>query len=126
MTMGAAPLGTPAEADAAARVPRELAALARAVEWINTPRLTAADLLGKVGVVDFCTYTCINWLRTLPYVRAWAQKYTRGLVIVGVHPPEFAFERNIANVRRAMQQLKVEYPVVIDNDYAIWRAFKNQ
>ena len=63
-------------------------AIARATEWINTPRLTAADLLGKVVLVDFCTYTCINWLRTLPYVRAWAQKYRQGLVVVGVHTPE--------------------------------------
>ena len=80
MTIGAAQISMPAETDAAERVPRELAALASAAEWINTPRLTAVDLLGKVVLVDFCTYTCINWLRTLPYVRAWAQKYRQGLV----------------------------------------------
>ena len=76
-------------------------------------------------LVDFCTYTCINWLRTLPYVRAWAQKYRQQLVVIGVHTPEFAFEHNVDNVRRAVQQMKIDYPVVIDNDYAIWRAFDN-
>jgi len=104
---------------------RELAALGRASEWLNSPRLTPEILAGKVVVVDFCTYTCINWLRTLPYVRAWAQKYRQGLVVVGVHTPEFPFESNVDNVRRAMQQLRVEYPIVIDNDYSIWRAFEN-
>ena len=77
-------------------------------------------------LVDFWTYTCINWLRTLPYVRAWAQKYRQGLVVIGVHTPEFAFERNVDNVRRAVRQMRIEYPIVIDNDYAIWRAFNNQ
>ena len=77
-------------------------------------------------VVDFCTYTCINWLRTLPYVRAWAQKYRPGLVLIGVHTPEFGFEQNVDNVRRAVRQMKIEYPIAIDNDYSIWRAFKNQ
>ncbi len=105
---------------------RELAALGRGTPWINSPRLTAADLSGKVVLVDFCTYTCINWLRTLPYIRAWAQKYRQGLVLIGVHTPEFAFEQNVDNVRRSVQQMKVEYPIVIDNDYAIWRAFNNE
>jgi hypothetical protein len=112
--------------EAQEREPRELAAIGRATEWINSPRLTAASLLGKVVVVDFCTYTCINWLRTLPYIRAWAQKYTQGLVMIGVHTPEFAFEKNVDNVRRALKQIGIEYPIVIDNDYSIWRAFKNQ
>jgi thiol-disulfide isomerase/thioredoxin len=115
-----------ARAEAKDRVPRELAAIGRATEWINTPPLAAASLLGKVVVVDFCTYTCINWLRTLPYVRAWSQKYTQGIVLVGVHTPEFAFEKNLDNVRRSLKQMRVEYPIVIDNDYSIWRAFKNQ
>ena len=84
------------------------------------------SLAGKVVLVDFWTYTCINWLRTLPYVRAWAQKYRQGLVVIGVHTPEFPFEHNIDNVRRAVQQMRIEYPVVIDNDYSIWRAFNNQ
>jgi hypothetical protein len=77
-------------------------------------------------VVDFCTYTCINWLRTLPYRRAWAEKYRPGLVLIGVHTPEFVFEQNVDNVRRAIRQMRIEYPVVIDNDYAIWHAFGNQ
>ena len=108
------------------REPPELAALGRATEWLNSPRLTAASLLGKVVLVDFWTYTCINWLRTLPYVRAWAQKYRQGLVVIGVHTPEFAFEKNLDNVRRAVQQMRIDHPIVIDNDYAIWRAFKNR
>jgi hypothetical protein len=104
----------------------ELAAIGRATEWINSPRLTPADMLGKVVLVNFCTYTCINWLRTLPYVRAWGRKYRDGFVLIGVHTPEFAFEKNVEHVRRAMQRLNVEHPIAIDNDYAIWRAFDNQ
>jgi thiol-disulfide isomerase/thioredoxin len=125
MAVGAAHLGafTTAEAKGA---PRELAALVRASEWINTPRLTVEHLTGKVVVVDFCTYTCINWLRTLPHVRAWSQKYRQGCVVIGVHTPEFPFERNVDNVRRAMRDMNVGYPIAIDNDYAIWRAFDNQ
>jgi thiol-disulfide isomerase/thioredoxin len=124
--MAAAQLGVLGAAEANQRVPRELAAIARATEWLNSPRFTAANLLGKVVLVDFCTYTCINWLRTLPYVRAWAQKYTQGLVVIGVHTPEFAFEKDLDNVRRSVQQMKIEHPIVIDNDYSIWRAFSNQ
>jgi hypothetical protein len=104
---------------------RELAAIGRAREWLNSTRLTPETLAGKVVLVQFCTYTCINWLRTLPYVRAWAEKYGRELVVLGVHTPEFAFEHDVDNVRQALQRLKVMYPVVIDNDYAIWRAFDN-
>jgi thiol-disulfide isomerase/thioredoxin len=91
--------------------------------------LAAADargLKGKVVVVDFWTYSCINCLRSLPYVKAWAAKYhDQGLVVIGVHAPEFAFERDIGNVTRAVHDLGVTYPVAIDNDYAIWRAFNN-
>jgi thiol-disulfide isomerase/thioredoxin len=137
MTIAAAGLGTfgrlRAEASAEAGTveanngePGELAALGRAAEWLNSPRLTPSSLAGKVVIVDFCTYTCINWLRTLPYLRAWAQKYRQGLVVIGVHTPEFAFEQNLENVRRAVQQMRIDYPLAIDNDYAIWRAFKNQ
>jgi hypothetical protein len=107
-------------------VPRELTAIGRATEWLNSPRLGPSDLLGKVIVVNFCTYTCINWLRTLPYVRAWADKYKQNLVMLGVHTPEFPFEKDLGNVRRAVQQLRIAHPIVIDNDYAIWRAFRNQ
>ncbi len=126
VTLGAAQLGLFGITAALRRGGDELDAIGRATEWLNSPRLTKPQLLGKVVVVDFCTYTCINWLRTLPYVRAWAQKYTQGLVLIGVHTPEFAFEHNLANVRRAVQQMKIEYPIVIDNDYAIWRAFSNE
>ena len=133
MTIAAARLGLSgrlrAEASAAEanqRASRELAAIEGAAEWLNSPRLTPSSLAGKVVLVDFWTYTCINWLRTLPYVRAWAQKYREGLVVIGVHTPEFAFERNVDNVRRAVRTMRIEYPVVIDNDYAIWRAFRNQ
>jgi thiol-disulfide isomerase/thioredoxin len=98
-----------------------------ATGWLNSPPLTVADLRGKVVLVDFWTYTCINWLRTLGYVRAWAQKYEdQGLVVVGVHTPEFPFERDIDNVRWAAQDMSVEYPVALDSDYAVWRAFANR
>ena len=105
----------------------ELASLNGAVEWLNTAPLTTAGLRGKVVVTDFWTYTCINWLRTLPYVRAWAQKYKdQGLVVIGVHSPEFPFEKNIDNVRRATKDMRVDYPVAIDSNHAIWRAFNNE
>ncbi|MEI6001911.1 cytochrome c biogenesis protein DipZ [Paraburkholderia bengalensis] len=114
---------------AAAPLPVEgtLPALAGAVQWLNSPPLTAQQLRGKVVLVDFWTYSCINCLRTLPYVKAWAQKYRdQGLVVIGVHAPEFAFERNVDNVKKATHDLGVDYPVAIDNNYAIWRAFGNQ
>ncbi len=126
MTIAAAHLGKLTTVSADDGGPRELAAIGGAAEWLNSPRLTPSSLAGKVVLVDFCTYTCINWLRALPYRRAWAQKYRQGLVVVGVHTPEFGFEKKINNVRRAVGQMKIEYPIVIDNDYAIWRAFKNQ
>jgi thiol-disulfide isomerase/thioredoxin len=126
MTMAAAGLGVVDTAPATARDSRELEAIGRATHWINSPPLTAASLQGKVVLVQFGTYTCINWLRTLPYIRAWVQKYQQALVVIGVHTPEFEFEHNLDNVRRAMQQMRIEYPIVIDNDYSIWRAFRNQ
>jgi len=101
--------------------------LSGAVEWLNSPPLTAEALKGKVVLVDFWTYSCINCLRAIPYVRAWAEKYKdQGLVVIGVHAPEFAFEKNVDNVKKAVSDLKITYPVAIDNDYAIWRAFNNQ
>jgi thiol-disulfide isomerase/thioredoxin len=106
--------------------PRELAAIADGSTWINSPGLSAPDLLGKVVLVDFWTYTCINWLRTLPYLRAWVEKYRDRISVIGVHTPEFPFEHNIDNVRRAVKLMHIDYPVVLDNDYSIWRAFKNQ
>ena len=100
--------------------------LTGATEWLGSPPLTPAGLRGSVVLVDFWTYTCINWLRTLPYLRAWAERYRdRGLVVIGVHTPEFTFEHDLDNVRRAVKDLRVDYPVVVDNDYAIWGAFDN-
>ena len=105
----------------------ELASLERANEWLNSPPLTPSALRVKVVLIEFWTYTCINWLRSAPYVRAWANKYKdQGLVVIGVHAPEFPFERDFDNVRRAAKDLKVDYPIAIDNDFAIWRAFRNQ
>ena len=98
-----------------------------ATGWLNSAPLAPEDLRGKVVLVDFWTYTCINWLRTLGYIRAWADKYAgQGLVVVGVHTPEFPFERDLDNVRQAVQDMAVEYPVALDSDYAIWRDFGNR
>jgi len=98
-----------------------------ATGWLNSPALTQADLRGKVVLTDFWTYTCINWLRTLAYVRAWAERYADdGLLVVGVHTPEFPFEREIENVRRSAEEMRVEYPIALDSDYAIWHAFSNR
>ncbi|KAA1180030.1 cytochrome c biogenesis protein DipZ [Rhizobium tropici] len=97
-----------------------------AVTWLNSELLTTAELRGKVVIVDFWTYSCINCIRTIPYVRAWAEKYRdQGLVVIGVHSPEFAFEKNVDNVKKAIADFKIGYPVAIDNDYRIWRAFEN-
>ncbi|CAI1965113.1 cytochrome c biogenesis protein DipZ [Serratia proteamaculans] len=105
----------------------EMPALSGAVQWLNSPPLTAESLRGKVVLVDFWTYSCINCLRTLPYVKAWAEKYRdQGLVVIGVHAPEFAFERDIGNVTKEAKKLGINYPIAIDNNYSIWRAFNNQ
>ncbi|WP_247842121.1 cytochrome c biogenesis protein DipZ [Pseudomonas sp. MWU12-3103b] len=105
----------------------QLPPLNGAVQWLNSPPLDAHALKGKVVLVDFWTYSCINCLRTLPYVKAWAEKYRdQGLVVIGVHAPEFAFERDVGNVTKAMKELGINYPVAIDNDYKIWRAFNNE
>ncbi len=97
-----------------------------ATVWLNSGPLTAADLRGRVVLVSFGTYTCINWIRSLPYVRAWADKYAgKGLAVVGVQTPEFEFEGDLGNVDRAIKEMDVRYPVVVDNDYAVWRAFDN-
>jgi thiol-disulfide isomerase/thioredoxin len=97
-----------------------------ATGWLNSEPLTAEGLRGKVVLVDFWTYTCINWLRTLGYVRAWHEKYAdKGLVVVGVHTPEFPFERDVENVRAAVEEMNVRYPVVLDPNYAVWQAFSN-
>jgi thiol-disulfide isomerase/thioredoxin len=114
----AAPLAADAE---------DMPALRGVTEWVNSPPLTTSSLRGKVVLVDFWTYSCINWLRTLPHVRAWAEKYKdSGLVVIGVHSPEFDFEKNVEDVRRAVQEMQIAYPVAIDSDHAVWRAFRNQ
>jgi len=106
---------------------KTFAPLAGATGWVNTAPLASADLRGKVVLVDFWTYSCINCLRTLPYIRAWADKYREaGLVVVGVHSPEFAFEKNEDHVSRAVKELGITYPVAIDSQHAIWRGFENQ
>jgi thiol-disulfide isomerase/thioredoxin len=103
-----------------------LASFEGATGWLNSPPLSPEDLRGKVVLVDFWTYTCINWLRTLAYVRAWAEKYEGdGLVVIGVHTPEFPFERDEDNVRWAVEEMAVGYPVALDPDYEVWRAFAN-
>jgi thiol-disulfide isomerase/thioredoxin len=98
-----------------------------ATGWLNSSPLTPAELRGRVVLVDFWTYTCINWLRTLAFVRAWAAKYRDlGLVVIGVHTPEFPFEREAENVREAAQAMRVEYPIALDSDYGLWSAFANR
>jgi len=105
----------------------EFPSLSGAVAWLNSPPLTREGLRGKVVLIDFWTYSCINCLRSIPYVEAWSEKYKNdGLVVIGIHTPEFAFEKDPANVKKSLADLKITYPVAIDSDYAIWNAFKNQ
>ena len=105
---------------------RALAALDGASVWLNSEPLTADELSGQVVLVDFWTYSCVNWLRTLPYLSAWERRYRdRGLVLVGAHAPEFSFEHDLENLRRATRELGVGYPVVVDNGFEIWRSFGN-
>jgi thiol-disulfide isomerase/thioredoxin len=97
-----------------------------ATEWLGSEPLTPAGLQGRVVLIDFGTYTCINWLRTLPHIRAWAERYREhGLVVVGIQTPEFEFERNLDSVRREVKARGIDWPVAVDNDYEIWRAFSN-
>ena len=105
----------------------ELASIRYATGWLNSQPLTPRDLRGKVVVIDFWTYTCINWIRTARYVRAWAEKYeAHGLVVVSVHSPEFSFEKSVDNVRRAARDMRIEHPIAIDSEFVIWRAFGNR
>jgi thiol-disulfide isomerase/thioredoxin len=126
MTIAAAQFGTIASAKTWFGGGEELSGLASASAWLNSQPLTASELKGKVVLVDFWTYSCINWRRQLPYVRAWAEKYNEKLVVIGVHAPEFSFEKDIENVRWAIKDMRIEYPVAVDNGYAIWRAFENE
>jgi thiol-disulfide isomerase/thioredoxin len=112
----------------AARLPieGELPDLGGATTWLNSEPLTRGGLRGRVVLVEFCTYSCVNWLRTLPYVRAWAEKYRdHGLVVIGAHSPEFLFEHDVEKVRRALEGMGVHFPIALDNDFAVWRAFDN-
>src|ERR1019366_1708317 len=106
---------------------RKAPSLNAATQWLNSPPLTDEMLRGKVVLVDFWTYSCINCLRTLPYLKAWDEKYRAlGLFIIGVHAPEFAFEKDLNNAEKAVRELGIHYPVVLDNQYALWNAFQNQ
>ena len=108
-------------------IKNELSSLKKASAWLNTHPLNAADLKGKVVLIQFGTYTCINWLRTLPYVRAWSEKYKeKGLEIIIVHTPEFSFEENMVNVNRAIKDMKIHIPIAVDNKKEIWNAFNNR
>ena len=123
MTIAAAQFSTMASA----KVRSELSPLDLATTWLNSQPLTDAEFQGKVVLIEFWTYTCINWRRQLPYVRAWADKYKQqGLVAVGVHSPEFSFEKDIDNVRWAAKDMRVGYPIAVDNDHAVWRGFHNE
>ena len=105
----------------------EIPSLAGATGWLNSPPLTPSELQGKVVLIDFWTYTCVNWRRTVPYLKAWAKRYGKsGMVLVGVHTPEFPFEHDVANVREQSKEIGVDYPSAIDSDFAVWRAFRNQ
>lgn len=123
MTIASARFG----ASASAKTRSDLSPLAHATTWLNSPPLTADRLEGKVVLVEFWTYSCINWRRQLPYVRAWAEKYKdQGLVVVGVHSPEFSFEKNTDNIRWALTDMRIPYPVAVDNDHVVWRGFNNE
>jgi len=126
-TIAAGQLGMMVSHSSQLSIEGDLPPLKGASGWLNSEPLTKTALRGRVFLVDFWTYSCINWRRTLPYVRAWAEKYkSHGLVVVGVHTPEFDFERDINNVRHAVKAMKIDYPVALDSEYAIWRAFDNQ
>jgi thiol-disulfide isomerase/thioredoxin len=127
MTLAASQFGLAGSAEASIFSEGSVPPLNGATAWLNSRPLKTTDLRGKVLLVDFWTYTCINWRRTLPYLRAWDAKYRQhGLVVLGVHTPEFAFEHDVENVRQASKEMGIEYPIAIDSDYALWRAFNNQ
>jgi hypothetical protein len=125
-TIGGVIEGTGREAAAELPIEGELPGLDGANAWLNSKPLNPAGLRGKVVLVQFCTYSCVNWLRTLPYVRVWAERYRDdGLVVIGAHSPEFPFEHEVERVRPALEAMGVEYPIAMDNDFAVWRAFGN-
>jgi thiol-disulfide isomerase/thioredoxin len=105
---------------------RELPSFDGATAWLNSEPLTPAGLRGQVVLVEFCTYSCVNWLRTLPYVQAWSERYrNQGLVVIGAHSPEFGFEHDVEKVRTALGAMGVDFPIAVDSDFAVWRAFEN-
>ena len=104
----------------------KLAEFDGANDWLNSEPLTPSGLRGKVVLVEFCTFSCVNWLRTVPYVRAWDERYReQGLVVIGAHTPEFQFEHDVEKIRSALEEMEVRYPIAVDNDYGVWRAFDN-
>ncbi|MGC1814077.1 MAG: redoxin domain-containing protein, partial [Solirubrobacterales bacterium] len=120
------PEGTSRGAAADLPIEGDLPDFGGANAWLNSEPLTPAGLRAKVVVVQFCTFSCVNWLRTLPYVRAWEERSRDdGLAVIGAHTPEFEFEHDVEKIRSALEQMGVGYPVAVDNDYAIWRAFDN-
>jgi thiol-disulfide isomerase/thioredoxin len=126
MALAASQLGASAIAAASIFGEDNLPSLDGATAWLNSPPLSRHSLLGKVVLIDFWTYTCINWRRTYPYLRAWHEKYGgHGLAVIGVHTPEFGFEGDLENVRRAANEMKITYPIALDSKYAIWNAFEN-
>jgi thiol-disulfide isomerase/thioredoxin len=125
MTLAATQLGLIGSAKSLFAAVDNLPSFAGATGWLNSPPLTKAELHGKVVLIHFWTYSCINWRRTLPYVRAWAEKYKdHGLVVIGVHTPEFNFEQNLDNVCWATKDMRIDYPVALDDKYLVWRAFE--
>ncbi|MGZ4838176.1 MAG: redoxin domain-containing protein, partial [Terriglobales bacterium] len=118
------PIASPAERDP---IEGELPSFNDATAWLNSQPLTPTRLRGKVVLVQFWTFTCINWLRTLPYVRAWADKYkSQGRVVIGVHTPEFPFEKDLDNIRKQANDMMVTYPIAVDSNYGVWTAFNNE
>jgi thiol-disulfide isomerase/thioredoxin len=106
---------------------KKMPSLRGAVDWLNSKPLDAGDFRGKVVLIDFWTFTCINWRRTLPYLRGWQAKYQEsGLVVIGIHTPEFSFEHDVPSVQRQARAMKIDYPIAIDNNYSIWQEFDNQ
>jgi len=127
MTIAASQLGLTRSAAVSLFSEGSMPSLDGATGWLNSQPLKRADLRGKVTLIDFWTYSCINWRRTLPYLRAWDAKYREHeLVVIGVHTPEFGFEKNVDNVRQAVKEVKIDYPIAIDSDYAVWHAFDNE
>lgn len=127
MTIAASQFGPTSFAAASLFSEGSLPSFEGATGWLNSQPLKKANLRGKVALINIWTYSCINWRRQLPYVRAWGEKYREhGLVVIGVHSPEFGFEHDVENVRRAAKEMRIAYPIAIDNEFAVWRALENE